>query len=202
MPLLAKLPVVVKARPPRTLKLPLFVSEAGVDPGAWKNAGYKSFDYGLREMAQYQDLFKYAQPQAVMYWEFTGDYSLFAPAKADARKNNRLTGDDETERFALHRHWIEFIPPESEALEVTGAKPYVELNAFKHEKALTLQLSNTGWPRVAVIRGLGGLGEGTKLNVIQTSRGKLMQRQAPIEIKNGVVEFDMPSQSMTTLTTR
>jgi len=47
-----------------------------VDPGAYKNRMYDSYAYGLREAAQFQDLLRYARPQALIYWQFTEDYGL------------------------------------------------------------------------------------------------------------------------------
>ena len=61
------------------LKRPLFVTEAGVDPDAWRWKSFSDFEYGLRELSQYQRILQYARPQAVLYWEYTKDYGLLAP---------------------------------------------------------------------------------------------------------------------------
>lgn len=176
----------------KKLNLPLFVAEAGVDPGAWNHGAYKSFDYALREMAHYQDIFRYAQPQAVLYWEYSGDYSLLA--------GDRKGVGGDTERFALQRHWLDFVRPGSAALEVSGMSAFVQLNVFKLGTEHTLQLSNTGWPRPVVI---GGLPAGMRfLNVFQTSRGKQMELRQPVKVEAGVARFEMPAQAMWTLTDR
>lgn len=178
-------------------KLPLFVAEAGVDPGAWKDGSFRTFDYFGREMLQYQDLFQFARPQAVLYWEYTGDYSLLTAAK------NR-GAQAETERFALQKHWLRFVPPGSEAMETSGGFARVQLTAFRKTVAqathFTFQLSNADWMRKARITGIPPAVK--SLNVIQTSRGILFKTLAPVAPVNGVVEIELPERSMTTLTTR
>ena len=63
------------------LKLPLIVAEAGPDAGAWQTKAYRTFPYAVREMVHYQELLLHARPQSILYWEFTGDYSLLAGAR-------------------------------------------------------------------------------------------------------------------------
>ncbi len=178
-------------------KLPLIVAEAGVDPGAWKDGSFRSFDYFGREMLQYQDLFQFARPQAVLYWEYTGDYSLLTAGT----KNGGVPA--ETERFALQKHWLRFVPPGSEALDTSGGLVRVQLTVFRkaeaHATHYTFQLSNADWMRKARIAGIPPTVK--SLNVVQTSRGVLFKSFAPIAPVNGVVEIELPAQSMTTLTT-
>ena len=180
-----------------SLKLPLFVAEAGVDPGAWKGKTYRSFDYAVREMAHYQDIFEFARPQAVLYWEYTGDYALM---EVDPKKpSERL----ETERFALQKHWLRFIPAGSDALETSGGNAAVHLTAFRHKTTerehISLQVSNTQWPRKARIAGIPA--HVKTLHVIQTTRGVHFKKQVDMTPVNGVVEIELPGQSLTALTT-
>src|SRR6185295_2106543 len=109
----------------RSLKLPLIVAEAGVDPEAWKSGSFRSYNNAMREMAQYQELFLHARPQAVLYWEYTADYSLMSSDQFPKDKRG------ETERFALQKHWIDYVPAGSEGLAVSGGKEPVLLTAFR-----------------------------------------------------------------------
>jgi len=182
------------------LKLPLIVAEAGVDSSAWVDGSYRSFDNAVREMTQYQELFAYARPQAILYWEYTADYSLMQPDPS--AKSNAKTA--ETERFALQKHWLTFIPPGSEALTISGGKEHVMLSAFRKAGEngafdYTLNLSNAVWPRKARITGIPP--EIKALNAVQTTRGSLMQQLSPMAPVNGVIEIELPARSLTTLTT-
>ncbi len=180
------------------LNVPLFVAEAGVDSDAWRDKSYLSFENFIREMAHYQELFQYARPQAVLYWEYTSDYSLLLPG------TKKAPAPVETERFALQKHWLDFVPPGSEALTVTGANDYVALTAFRkqepnRETHYSLQLSNTGWPRKARITGIPL--DVKVLKVIQTTRGELFKSVESVTPVNGTIEIELPRQAMRTLTT-
>jgi O-glycosyl hydrolase len=177
------------------LKLPLIVAEAGVDPDAWRNGRFQSFDYGLREMAQYQELFLHARPQAVLFWEFTGDYSLLAE---DKEKKLQLT-----ERAAFQFHWTQFVPPGSKALKTKSDNERVLFTAFSHRadgtKHHTLQIVNKAWPRKIKLEGIPK--DIAELNAVRTSRGEIFQSLEKVRVADGKVELDLPAQCMLTLTT-
>ena len=58
------------------LRLPLLVTEMGVDAAAYYTHSCDSFDYGLREARMIQELLMYARPQGLLFWQFTDDYAL------------------------------------------------------------------------------------------------------------------------------
>jgi len=70
------------------LQLPLVVGEAGSDPGFYRNEAFDSYSYGLRDAEQYQHLLRDAQPNAIIYWEYTEDYGLVR-VNADKASNRR-----------------------------------------------------------------------------------------------------------------
>ncbi len=175
-------------------KLPLFVAEAGFDPSAWQGGKYKTFENFVNEMAHYQELFQFARPQAILYWEYTADYSLLNSGKP---RGKTLGAADETQRFALQKHFGQFIAPGSDAVEVSGASPYVRVNAFKSGESLSIQVSNTGWIRPVTITGIpSGI---KRLNATQTGREKIFEKLAALEVKDGAVQIEAPAESMTTL---
>jgi len=180
------------------LKLPLLVAEAGVDPAAWQGGIYQNFDYGVREMAHYMDLFRYARPQGILLWEFTGDYGLLTSNKFN---RNRLVL---TERFCFQKHWCDLTLAGSEALKIASDNANIQCAAFKHsvddKSTLTIHVANPKWTRQATIEGIP---DGIKvLNVVRTARGELFKKLEPIVVTNGKVTFDLPGQSLTTLTTQ
>ena len=193
------------------LGLPLIVAEAGVDAGAWQGGKYQNFQYAMQEMIHYQELFLHARPQAIVLWEYTGDYSLLAVNPADRAKLRM------TERFCLQKHWCDLTPPGSEALASSSDNGSVLFTAFRfatngpppyplpqgeREKAAfgyTLHLSNSTWSRRANVEGLPP--EIKKLNVVRTSHGEMFKQQAPLAVVDGKLTLELPGQSLTTLTT-
>ncbi len=67
------------------LNLPLLVTELGVDPSAYYTRAWDSYDYGLREARMTQELFTYARPQGMLFWQFTNDYGLARVQRGTAR---------------------------------------------------------------------------------------------------------------------
>jgi O-glycosyl hydrolase len=179
------------------LKLPLIIAEAGVDPGAWNGARYRTFEYGVREVQHYQELFLHARPQAVLLWEFTGDYALLNENRFDRSKVLL------TERFCFQKHWCDLIPAGSEALTTTSDNPDVLLTAFRFTNAggpgFSFHLANVKWARPVTVTGLPA---GVKtLNAVRTSRGEMFARLEPIPVTDGKCTLDLAGQSLTTLTT-
>jgi hypothetical protein len=188
----------------RLLGLPLIVAEAGVDAGAWQGGRYQTFQYAAQEMVHYQELFLYARPQAVMLWEFTGDYSLLAPDPADKSKLHL------TPRFCLQKQWCDLTPPGSEALTTSSDNSSVLFAAFRFPPVgqasslsspagCTLHLSNSKWTRRVSIEGLPPAIK--QLNVVRTSLGELFKPQAPLAVVDGKLTLELPGQSLTTLST-
>ena len=128
------------------LRLPLLVAEVGVDPGAYRNHTYDSYDYGLAEAAQRQELLRYARPSALLFWQFTTDYGLLRFA-ADGSV-------EPTARFWLAKHFTDLTLRHSLALTSASNQPEVLISAFRRDNALVLHILNLGAARDAVISGL------------------------------------------------
>ncbi|MGD0094033.1 MAG: hypothetical protein ABSE73_29335, partial [Planctomycetota bacterium] len=180
------------------LGLPLLVAEAGPDAGAWQGGKYQNFNYGLQEMVHYQELFLHARPQAVLLWEFTGDYSLLA------KGHTAQAGLQLTERFCFQKHWCDLTPAGSEALATKSDNGSILFTAFRSvvrggPAGYTLHLGNTQWTRRAGVQGLPP--ELRMLNVVRTSFGELFKRQQPLAVVDGKCALELPGQSLTTLTT-
>jgi hypothetical protein len=130
----------------RWLKLPLLIGEAGVDPGAYRNRNYDSYDYGLREIEQTQNLLRYAQPQSSLYWQFTQDYGL---ARIGPDGQVQPTG-----RFWMMKHFTNLTPHRSEAIATQSDQNDVLISAFAKADALAVHIVNLGPQRRATLRGL------------------------------------------------
>ncbi|MCY2950618.1 MAG: hypothetical protein NTU53_01415 [Planctomycetota bacterium] len=173
------------------LKKPLFVNEAGVDPSAWRGATYRFFSYAVRDMVHYQELLLHARPQSVIYWEFTGDYSLMAGE--DSR------GNVVTERFCLQKHWCNLTPAGSEALGVTCDNRGVLATVFRGAAGYTVHLANPKWGRSVVVEGLPG--DVKELKVVRTGKGEMFKGLGVVKVEGGRVRVELPRESLTTLTT-
>jgi hypothetical protein len=180
------------------LKLPLFVTEAGVDPFAWHDGRFQNFDYGLRELMQYQHLLQYARPQAILFWEFSEDYSLLSREKITGRMQL-------TPRFCYQKQFADLTPPGSEAVTISSERQTLALTAFRHPahnddpRGYTVHIANQLWGRKLVIDGIPSGIE--KLNAVHTTRDELFKELTPIPVHDGKIEIDLPAQSLTTLTT-
>jgi O-glycosyl hydrolase len=130
----------------RWLSLPLLVGEAGVDPGAYRNTNYDSFAYGLREIAQYQDLLRHARPQSLLYWEYTGDYAL----ARDGQDGAVIPSG----RLWMHEQLCTLTPHQSRVVATSSDQPDVLVSAFAKDGALVVHVLNTGAARALSLSGL------------------------------------------------
>lgn len=128
------------------LGVPLLIGEAGVDPGAYRNRNYDSYDYGLTELEQLQNLLRYARPQSSLYWQFTQDYGL---ARVDANGAVQPTG-----RFFLMKHFTNLTPLASVAIDSSSDREDVLVSAFKKEGEIVVHIANLGPARSATVEGL------------------------------------------------
>lgn len=175
------------------LQRPLICGEAGVDAQAWRNRSYRSFPYFVREMVHYQQLLTHARPQSILYWEFTGDYSLMA---TDQPSTNPLA---DTERFCLQKHWCELTPAGSDALQVRSDKIAISATAFRAGGSYSVHLANPLWDRYVTVSGVPN--EVRSMQVIRTTKGKFFERLESVPVRDGKVNLLLPAESMTTLTT-
>jgi len=170
------------------LHLPLLVAEAGVDPGAYKNATYDSFSYGLREAAQFQDLLRYARPQALIYWQFTEDYGLVHVGAANAI--------EPTPRYWLMKQFVNLSPAKSEVVGTSSDRPDVRLSAFARKDALVVHVLNLGPGCEA---SLSGLPSGPWHTVTTTESSGYQEADAKIEDGAAPLRLHLPARSLTTL---
>ncbi len=175
------------------VKRPLIVAEAGPDSAAWRTRAYASFPYAVREMTHYQELLLHARPQSILYWEFTGDYSLLEGAVPDSA--GRLL----SERFCLQKHWCDLILPGGEALATRCETDGVLVTAFRSGAHLTVHISNSKWARPIT---LSGLPEGLNgLKIIRTAQSEYYRNLGAARVREGRTTLVLPAESLTTLTT-
>ena len=182
------------------LKLPLLVTELGVDAGAWRGRTYDSFQYGLREIRMYQEILLYARPQGTMQWEFTSDYGIVKEERGAPGEPPKLVP---TQRFWLVKHFCNLTPHGSDALTTASDHPRVLFTAFAGPvagtRAYTLHVANLGPGRHATI---AGVPKGIQsLRAIRTTESEAFVDLPPVPVRDGVAETDLAQQSLLTLTT-
>ncbi len=183
------------------LKLPLLVTEAGVDASGWSTPWQlKSFYYALRELRMYQELLTYARPRSLLRWEFTGDYSMVDYGK-DA------SGGGLEFRPALSYRMVEHLcnltPPDADALTAGSSDAKVLFTAFRgrvgDRTEYALHVANLGAARPATVSGIPAGIE--KLELFRSSETEGFKRLGSLAVKDGVVQMDLAPLSFLTLTT-
>jgi O-glycosyl hydrolase len=181
------------------LKLPLLVTELGVDAGAWRTRSFDSFHYALREVQMYQELLLHARPQGTMQWEFTSDYAICKIEK-DAAGNDTVVP---TVRFHFVKHFCNLTPLNSDALTTSSDHDRVLFTAFTGEengkRVYTLHLANLGAERKATIQGMPA--EVRQLRAVCTDETRAVAELEPVTPRDGSLEIELPALSLTTLTT-
>ncbi|MHB8972258.1 MAG: hypothetical protein ACYC3X_28380 [Pirellulaceae bacterium] len=201
------------------LKLPLLVTELGVDAGAWRDGSYATYAYAMREMQMYQELLLYARPQGTMQWEFTSDYRIVDEQRTDGGETTLAP----TSRFWLVKHFCNLTPPGATALATHSDSTKVLLTAFTVATPagdapagdapagdasagdapggapLTLHLSNIGASRQVTIDGIPA--HVTRLRAILTSDTQSFAELDPLVVVGGKVSLQLQSRCLLTLTT-
>lgn len=172
------------------LRLPLLVTEVGVDSDwrivkGWIDSPY----YALQELRIYQDLLRYARPQATLQWELTGDYAV-------VNAQQRL---EPTTRYWQLKHLCNLTPPGADALATTSGNDKVLCTAFAGNRGFTLHVANLGAARPAVITGLPTAIDA--LRAVRTGGDESFRELEPVTVLNGAAAFTLAPQSLLTLTT-
>lgn len=174
-------------------RLPLAVTEAGVDPD-YRHAPVQRHDYAMAEMAQYFKLLRLARPQLVLLWEYSDDYPVLR-RNADGRFVS-------TARWGTQKQWCLCTPPGSLAVACDVSGERADACAFIHgadARGLTIHIGNRLSARVGRVSGLPD--NLTALRVVQTTRDDHGREAGIRAVRGGEARIDLPAESMTTLTT-
>ncbi len=170
------------------LKLPLLVTELGVDAAAYYTRSWDSYQYGLREARMTQELLLYARPQGTQFWQFTNDYAL-----ARARPDGTV---EPSARFWLMKHFTDLTPQKSEALETASDQRSVLLTAFRNGNRYALHILNLAAGREASLEGVPD----AEWRVVETTEAASFQTQPALRSSEGKLALKLPSRSLVTIT--
>ncbi len=165
--------------------LPLVLAEVGPDPDAWRNARYQHAGYQIRELAHLVEVLRDARPDAVLRWEYTGDYDL--------RDQDRPTA-----RWSAWRALWLTVPPGSRYRPIDPADSgRLAAVAFaRTDGGTTVLLANRGWPRPVRITGLGD----RPLRVLRISAAEPWRRDADAHPITGALDDTPPAESLSLFT--
>jgi hypothetical protein len=169
------------------LKLPLLVTEMGVDPSAYYTRSYDSYAYGLREAEMAQELLTNARPQGVQFWQFTDDYAL-----ARAAGHGSV---EPTARLWLMKHFTDLTPPSSDALTAVSDEGDVLITAFRNQNDFTVHILNLGAPREAIVAGLPD----ADWRAVATTEQIQFQDAPAGRSQSGAMHLRLPARSLVTL---
>ncbi len=168
----------------RWINLPLVVGEAGTDPGSYRNRNFDSYTYGLGEAKQYQELLRESRPTAIIYWQYTEDYSLV---------HRKPDGSIEpTGRFWLMKHFAELTPRQSQVVVSSSDQPDVAVSAFAKDGQACVHILNVGSERDVTINGLPS----GPWKILTTTEESGFQSQSAT---SAPVKIHVPARSMVSL---
>ncbi len=177
------------------LRLPLLVAEGSIDAAAWEYpAIFEEPAYALKEINLYIRLLAICQPESILQWQLTSDYSLLA--------GGGIYGDRSPLR-PTQRFWnlkqLASVPKGLQAMPIRSGTADVTCAALgDHDKGVySIQLVNNGAARQVYLSGLPK--KLKSLRVIFTDKTHAMEAGKPIPVINGKADFLLHATSYTTL---
>lgn len=177
------------------LKKPLIVGEGSIDAQAW---GYPAiFEepvYALKEINLYTRLLAICQPESILQWQLTADYSLLAGGGIFGNNGPLRT----TQRF-WNLKQLGATPADLKAMSIESDASDVSCAALgdKVKNEFVFHLVNNGPTRDATISGLPKTIHSVKIYV--TDQNRSMKKEQSIQVLNGVARFKLYQTSFTSL---
>jgi hypothetical protein len=177
------------------LKLPLLVGEGSIDAAAWNYpAIFEEPVYAMEEINLYVRLLAICQPESILQWQLTADYSPLA--------GGGIFGNNEP-LHPTRRFWnlkqLESTPAGLKALSLRGDHDLISCAALgDNEKGIyAVHLVNNGATRKMVLDGIPPGVRSFRIYVTGTSQS--MKEEKPVMVKNGRVSFTLDTYAYTTL---
>jgi O-glycosyl hydrolase len=174
------------------LGVPLIDAEGGNDAQASSYPNiFREAWYSLDEAAEYVRIMRICQPEAILEWQLTENYSVLTTG-ADGNL-------EPTQRF-FNLKQFNLAPAGSAWVKTQSDNALVLPAAFvEPTKGLyTVHMVNNGASRQVTLTGLPA--PVTKFNVYITDHTRGMAQVEPLMVTNGSVQFILQGQTLTTLT--
>ncbi|HVW97417.1 MAG TPA: hypothetical protein VHA56_15700 [Mucilaginibacter sp.] len=176
------------------LGVPLIVGEGSIDADAWRYPDiFQEQTYALKEINLYTRLLAICQPESILQWQLTADYSPLI--------GGGIFGNNEPLRPG-QRFWnlkqLSITPKGLFAMPLSGIHKDISCAALgdNAQNRYTVHLVNNGAKRKVI---LSGLPDGVKkLDIYVTNKNDYMKHSS-VKVKDGTVSFKLQDESFTTL---
>ena len=178
------------------MNLPLLVGEGSMDAGAWRYPDiFSESTYAMEEMNLYTRILKICQPESILQWQLTADYSPMIGGGVFGNNDIPLTP---TQRFWNFKQ-IADMPEGLYAMPIEADTENVICAALgDNEKGLyTIHVVNNGATRQATIKGLPAETEWMK--IYTTNKKRNMSQGRRIRVRDGEAMFFAEANSFITL---
>jgi len=176
----------------RKLHVPLFVGEGGIDSDAssYQNVLYEPW-YSLVEISEYVNICRLAQPQAILHWQLTENYTLLKGGRNGAPL-------EPAQRFYQLKQ-LNLTPAGSASLPIKCDRPNLIYAAFAGPTpgAYAVHLINNGAARAATVSGFPAGVKEVRVIVTDATRG--MKELDRVPVSNGSAQVTLDSMSYVTL---
>jgi len=178
------------------MNMPLLVGEGSMDAGAWRYPDiFIESTYAMEEMNLYTRILKICQPESILQWQLTADYSPMIGAGIFGYKGMPLTP---TQRFWNFKQ-IANMPEGLFAMPIEADKDNIVCAALgDNDKGMyVVHVVNNGTMRQATLKGLP---ENIKwMKIFVTNRKSKMSQGRMIWVRNGEAIFYAQANSFITL---
>jgi hypothetical protein len=180
----------------KRMNVPLLVGEGSMDAGAWRYPDiFNETMYAMEEMRLYTRILKICQPESILQWQLTSDYSPMI--------GGGLFGNNQIPLTPTQRFWnfkqIADMPADLFAMDIEADKPNVIVAALGDidKGVYTIHLTNSGAERQATLEGLPNDIEWMKIYI--TNKKSNMAQGRRIRVQEGKGTFTAPANSFITL---
>jgi hypothetical protein len=179
----------------KQMNLPLLVGEGSTDAAAWGYpAIFQEQIYALKEINLYTRLMAICQPESILQWQLTADYSPLA--------GGGIFGDT-SPLHPIRRFYnlkqLASMPPNLYAMPVVTNSPNVTCAAQgdNAKGVYAVHIVNNGAKRETILTGLPANVQ--QLHIYTTSATLNMQQGNPIKVEKGRAKFTAEAASYITL---
>jgi hypothetical protein len=177
------------------MNLPLLVGEGSIDAAAWNYpAVFEEPLYAMEEINLYIRLLAICQPESILQWQLTSDYSPLA--------GGGIFGNNEplhpTQRF-WNLKQLASTPAGLRVMPLQGDHPLISCAALgdKGKGLYALHLVNNGATRQVTLSGLPAGVKGFRIYI--TDAGRAMQEGKKVKVSKGRAVFSLASYAYATL---
>jgi hypothetical protein len=177
------------------LKLPLIVAEGSIDAQAWGYpAVFQEPEYALNEINLYIRLLSICQPEAILQWQLTADYSPLA--------GGGIFGDNSQLR-TTQRFWnlkqFSSTPKGLKAINFQCDAENISIAALgdREKNMYAIHLVNNGASRKVILTGLPT--NIKTFRIFVTDKNDSMKAGGVIQVANGKAEFILKETSFASL---